>query len=101
MSSSPFRDELHALQSALSELQEENSSLRSAVSRQQEELETLRAQMPENIAAVSRRLAEENEELRARIAGLRMQLATRPPVQVQSPDVWAALERLFARLVGK
>jgi len=34
MSSSPFRDELHALQAALSELQNENSELRAALSRQ-------------------------------------------------------------------
>jgi predicted nucleic acid-binding Zn-ribbon protein len=75
MSSSPFRDELHALQSALSELQNENSELRAALSRQEKELEAMRAQTPENIGPVMRRLQEENAELRARVAELEPQLA--------------------------
>lgn len=101
MSSSPFRDEMQALRTALSELQDENSELRAALSRKYAEVETLRALLPENAAAVSRRLVEENEELRGRIAKLQTELATPPPVHRSDPDVWAALERLFARLTGK
>jgi predicted nucleic acid-binding Zn-ribbon protein len=75
MSSSPFRDEMQALRSALSELQNENSELRAALSRQQEELEAMRARAPENIGAVMRPLQEENAELRARVGELEPQLA--------------------------
>jgi septal ring factor EnvC (AmiA/AmiB activator) len=103
MSSSPFRDELQALQSALTEVQTENSELRAALSRQQTELEALRVQLPENAGAVAHRLAEENEELRQRISQLQVELATSRMGQPQAdmPDVWAALERLFARFVRK
>jgi predicted nuclease with TOPRIM domain len=107
MSSSPFRDELHALQSALSELQNENSELRAGLSRQQAELEALRAQSPENIGPVMRRLQDENAELRARLAEIEPQLAQYAYERrvdrrnVQMPDLVDGISRLLERLLGR
>ncbi len=108
MSSSPFRDEMQALQSALSELQSENSELRTALSRKQAELEALRAQLPENIVPVMRRLQDENGELRARLAELEARLAPLAAYErelrrrgtIPTPDPTEALIRLFKRLFG-
>jgi len=107
MSSSPFRDEMQALQSALSELQNENSELRAALSREQVELEALRAQSPENIGPVMRRLQDENAELRARMAEIEPLLAHyQSEVQVlrryaQTPDIAGTINRLLERLLGR
>jgi predicted nuclease with TOPRIM domain len=106
MSSSPFRDELHALQSALSELQNENSELRAALSRQQAELEALRAQSPENIGPVMRRLQDENTELRARLTEIEPRLAAyeserRVRRNVPTPDLVDGISRLLERLLGR
>jgi predicted nuclease with TOPRIM domain len=106
MSSSPFRDEMQALQSALSELQNENSDLRAALSREQAELEALRAQLPENILPVMRRLQDENGELRARMGELEPRLARlaayeselRRRAELPTPDPTEALIRFFKRL---
>jgi predicted nuclease with TOPRIM domain len=108
MSSSPFRDEMQALQSALSELQNENSELRAALSREQAKLEALRAELPENIVPVMRRLQDENGELRARLAELEPRLAALAPYEtalrrrgaIPSPDPTEALVRFFKRLFG-
>jgi len=98
---------MQALQSALSELQNENSELRAALSRQQLDLEALRAQSPENIGPVMRRLQDENAELRARLAELEPQLAQyayERRVQrrdVPSPDVVEGISRLLERVLGR
>jgi predicted nuclease with TOPRIM domain len=108
MSSSPFRDEMQALQSALSELQSENSELRAALSRQQAELEALRAQLPENIEPVMRRLQDENGELRARLAEIEPRFAQYESERrmnargiLTSPDFAGAITRLLERLLGR
>ena len=107
MSSSPFRDELHALQSALSELQNENSELRAALSRHQAELEALRARSPENIGPVMRRLQDENAELRARLAEIEPRLAhyeyqaRMQRRSVPGPDIAEGITRLLERLLGR
>ncbi|HTQ45270.1 MAG TPA: hypothetical protein VMI75_21070 [Polyangiaceae bacterium] len=107
MSSSPFRDEMQALQSALSELQNENSELRAALSGEQAELEALRAQSPENIGPVMRRLQDENAELRARLAEIEPRLAqyeyrarVARPVP-PGPDIAGTINRLLERLLGR
>lgn len=105
--SSPFRDEVAALQAALSGLQDENAQLRTALAQQQEALEALRALLPENAAAFTRRLQEENAELTARVTELeplRQEVARYRRERLRAertPDFVGALERLFGSLLGK
>ncbi|HEY1693492.1 MAG TPA: hypothetical protein VGG39_15095 [Polyangiaceae bacterium] len=104
---SPFRDEFEALQSALAGLKDENSQLRIALAQQQDALDALRALLPENAAAFTRRLQEENAELQARVselAPLAEELARYRRERQRAnraPDFVGALERLFGSLLGK
>jgi predicted RNase H-like nuclease (RuvC/YqgF family) len=70
MDESPFRDDRTALRSIIEELQRENQSLAAQVRTLQAEIEQLREATPENQQAFVRRLQEDNEELRARVAEL-------------------------------